>query len=820
MVHMIVHPTRWSDLEKYTYQPKHVNPTVDFKDLHSFKHDHKDRSLVSIHPCVALSPGLGLDSFDVKKGFPADLAFSPSNALDLYDAMVRFSRADLPPPYQARLDALEPDTYFSSQIYIPKQDADSYASRLKGELTHWNATGFQSCVHAVFTGLSDVVQAAIDVTEQAHHSEGKDPYSNEFLEKHFMSFLLDLKSADRFPAVVFCLDEGLCEKLVKNTLNDLKERGEKCLEEENSTEEAKERERERRQRLKALKRARDKKDRNKNEDDDARDIEPDLSLLDAEDSPYPDQRFSFVQETDHMHPDDFSYWLNRCLVRTGWKKTHPFIQCLYRGIGVHHSALPRAYRSIVETLFRGKHIKVVVSTNTLAMGINMPCRTVCFAGDAGITPLLYRQMSGRAGRRGFDDVGYVCFFGVSPRKAFRWVKSPLAHISGYFPVTVNLTLRIMMYVNGIKKQNWALETFRALLSQPFHLGSEHERKCLSHQAKFHFRFALHYLYKKGLLDAQGKCRGMANLINHMPYRNCSVYPFVSLMEKGVLNEMCRDFRYHQAETARAVMAVLAHFFNRIPLPASITQESRASKDDVSLVILPPLAPEVQQVIDEHNQETLDTFTDYMSVFCRFMGDEDERFARAATRMPLSRHYFPPQRFKESESTEAKTTLNTLWREAKSVESVARSPFVSLSGCKDEYGSLEEMASSVHGSIRLNAHAEPTSSTRDLLYNEIKLNAYAIDVFTHRHVPYLIRSNHLDDATAWNALKDWVVVMHQLVTDITTLLPDVGDEETGEGKKLEERTAEEPPVLKCFKYILAVFIELLEEFNRIGFTKKS
>jgi ATP-dependent RNA helicase HelY len=88
---------------------------------------------------------------------------------------------------------------------------------------------------------------------------------------------------------------------------------------------------------------------------------------------------------------------------------------LLRGIAAHHAGLLPAFRHTVEELFTAGLIKAVFATETLALGINMPARTVVlerlvkFNGEEHVplTPGEYTQLTGRAGRRGIDVEGHA-----------------------------------------------------------------------------------------------------------------------------------------------------------------------------------------------------------------------------------------------------------------------------------------------------------------------------------------------------------------------------------------------------------------------------
>ena len=88
---------------------------------------------------------------------------------------------------------------------------------------------------------------------------------------------------------------------------------------------------------------------------------------------------------------------------------------LRQGIGIHHGGLLPKYRLTVEKLARLGLLKVVSGTDTLGVGVNIPIRTVLFTKlckyDGEKTRLLtvrdFKQIAGRAGRKGFDDKGWV-----------------------------------------------------------------------------------------------------------------------------------------------------------------------------------------------------------------------------------------------------------------------------------------------------------------------------------------------------------------------------------------------------------------------------
>src|SRR5260370_4190604 len=92
------------------------------------------------------------------------------------------------------------------------------------------------------------------------------------------------------------------------------------------------------------------------------------------------------------------------------RQAHTLAELLPRGIAYHHAGLLPRLKVQVETLFARGHLRAVFATDTLALGVNMPARAVVvgslskFDGQEMrlLTPTEYRQLTGRAGRRGMD----------------------------------------------------------------------------------------------------------------------------------------------------------------------------------------------------------------------------------------------------------------------------------------------------------------------------------------------------------------------------------------------------------------------------------
>jgi ATP-dependent RNA helicase HelY len=131
-----------------------------------------------------------------------------------------------------------------------------------------------------------------------------------------------------------------------------------------------------------------------------------------------------------------------------------FLDGLERGLAAHHAGMLPIFKEIVEELFQRKLLKVVFATETLALGVNMPARTVVieklekFNGEARVplTPGEYTQLTGRAGRRGIDVEGHAVIQwagGVDPRAVASLASRRTYPLHSSFRPTYNMAVNLI-----------------------------------------------------------------------------------------------------------------------------------------------------------------------------------------------------------------------------------------------------------------------------------------------------------------------------------------------------------------------------------------
>ncbi len=157
-----------------------------------------------------------------------------------------------------------------------------------------------------------------------------------------------------------------------------------------------------------------------------------------------DEVRSIVEERTRTIPDSdlgvLGYW--------------EWLDGLQRGVAAHHAGMLPAFKEIVEELFQRKLLKAVFATETLALGVNMPARTVVleklekFNGESRvpITPGEYTQLTGRAGRRGIDVEGHAVIQwvgGLDPQAVASLASRRSYPLNSSFRPTYNMAVNLI-----------------------------------------------------------------------------------------------------------------------------------------------------------------------------------------------------------------------------------------------------------------------------------------------------------------------------------------------------------------------------------------
>lgn len=158
-------------------------------------------------------------------------------------------------------------------------------------------------------------------------------------------------------------------------------------------------------------------------------------------------------------------------------------ELLSRGIAVHHGGLLPIVKELVEILFAKSLVKVLFATETFAMGLNLPTRTVIFSGFRkhdgrsfrDLLPGEYTQMAGRAGRRGLDLVGTVIIVASGVDEAppvyvlKRMMLGDPTRLRSQFRLTYNMILNLLrveaLKIEEMIKRSFSENATQALLPE-------------------------------------------------------------------------------------------------------------------------------------------------------------------------------------------------------------------------------------------------------------------------------------------------------------------------------------------------------------------
>ncbi|XP_057275202.1 probable ATP-dependent RNA helicase DDX60 isoform X2 [Pezoporus wallicus] len=718
-VRLVVYEERYNDLEKYVCSLK----SGDFLIEHC-------------HPCAALTVN-HIENY----GIPSDLSLSSRESIQLYDTMVKVWRE------WPRAQELDPEEFvsFKNKVVIKKADVRKYEQELKKELSKWIALGQRQKVNRL---LDHLKPKPVDCSENEKW-------------KHFASFVNKLHEMDKLPAIFFIFNVDTVESAAKSVFLYLLKK-QKLIQGSNIE---KERNRLRAELQKVNKMV------GKFNPEDTKKVNPskmENTVVLLSKKTQLEKRLKGLTDipssctyADPKAVDEDT--LRKIFYRLRFERRGYLHQSLaLRGIGYHHASMASKERQVVEMLFRMGYIKVVTATSSLALGINMPCKSVVFAEDSVFLDALnYRQMSGRAGRRGYDMIGNVFFYDIPMPKVERLIKSNIPELKGQFPLTISLILRLMLLAaKADDKEDAKAKALSVLKHSLMSFRKERYAQIL----KIYFMFSLQFLIKEGYLDQEGKPIGFAGLVTHLYYHEPSNFVLVSFLVKGLFHKLCQPIKgstVFSENVLEKLVLILANLFGRKYLPACALKYKRTFCQ--SKVFLEDLPEDFAEAVKEYNTKVEENFAHFLLTTAKLADMEQEY------RLPLSKTDFTSKSWHGSE------LASYLMDTTKSISAI--SPFACVSGMVDNDLFLgENINKALLRSLGINVTNCPLLYLKkyDNQGRRQPLNAYALDFYKHGSLIALTTDNWLNEGDAYYALKEFVLIIKSIGTSLSELCDDPDD----------------------------------------------
>lgn len=808
-VEIVEHKERWNDLYKHVWHRNELRP---------------------LHPFCCL-----VENTLRRQGLSSDLSMVPREMVQLHQEVQKIiSKND-------DWEKLNPTTFFAGKAFVTKKDARDWERELKATFLKFlsddviNSNAFAKLTLELqqepqlnFSGNTKFnppsrTAAAVEAaeadgeTDDAANDMTKIAKGASYLQPATLFKLCkDLDKRDIMPAIFFNFSRKEIEKMLRKLIQELEDQQHfKYM----GTEEAQyntkkinlKRQAGYEQAMKAYEQAlkmkassnQEAKAGRKSGDNEGRGGEKGETVDVSQDTqmPVPVKPDDIETEIDpdftFHSPKALGIWsediaeLLDDLKRRSAPKQYWMIEGLRRGLGMHHEGLSRRYKDAVEILFRRGYLRVVFATGTLALGINMPCRSTIFCGDSlELNGLMFRQMSGRAGRRGFDLLGQVIFLDMAFGKVQRLIASDLSSLAGEFtlsPTTLLRALQMWELVTLDEEQDKELARSKADIARclapafsiPFFQSKSAE---LATQVAYFTRFSLEMLYKQGFISLAGTTNKsaniLANLVTHLFEVEPANFALARLLSSGLLHQYLEREKAHEFKGQRRthltvkLLSVLAWIMYRRRLPSILPKEKENRKKHLPSETCPKLvAPpkKIKKEIMKYNVELFEIFQDFA-----FSVASTKKIGETDLALPYSQRGFRVGWDARGEPFDKKSEFAPCFIK-QLVRYRSRSPFSALAGVGDTFSSSTDLCKYVRNVMHLDLNAIPTVACQpDSGIEEDgdlePTNSWILDFMIHGKIQCLWEDNGINATLAWKLISEFAESLKKTTTILKVYCP--------------------------------------------------
>ena len=737
-----------------------------FSDLSKFRFDNKTNTLHHVHPWTCLK-------YEHLKasGYPEDLTLISDECLGAYEALRWVSREsdDISEEIIESIPRLDPNNFFADVREITKNDVRDFDKELSSLLLLLAEKGFQKEYQQIMERLrsefSQEEQLALTLTiPQKVGKISNDQEMEKLKESHDLKFLRDLELSGKLPCIIFITDLYDVDKLATKLLEELEHLEEIKLsmkgEDKKLNKEKKIRELTRE--LDKLKKRLDTKLGEESREEVEAQIQGILEELGA------------VPEEDEVD-DDYTF-ANRGIITAGDKaklldnmrkkdNIPLFKRLLARGIMIHHEELTNKEKQFSEISYRCGYVQILISTSTLALGIHMPCKTVVFYKDSlFLTALQYRQMSGRAGRRGYDLIGNVIFHNIHTEKFNLLNTAPVGRLYGNHIWSTSTLLRLIILLHQEEtKENIGMAL--TLFHRPFisFIASDNH---MSEVIKYEVLFSDHFLIQEGYLDENGVPTENAALLSYFSFAEPSNFFLVTLLRSTLLNKLTLGYNLADSEKKKLIRERLMLVFCHI-LYVQYIPPMKISPDN----ILPDLPDDISKVMNEHNFRAFSLYRYHIQSMCSSLNNKKE--LKYSTQLPVSNINFSNQ-LNKPDATQ--NTLNNALYKSR-ITSHLLSPFIQNSGLTDSsVTSTSSLVRCIPTSIDIDISVLPVSLHWSLNQAGIPKNNYIYKLFTYSEITLeeVLNTSGLTDPVLFQNIRYFYIAIKSIYYVTRKLLP-LGDE---------------------------------------------